>query len=219
MIAQNIQEIQKTIPQNVTLVAVSKTKPIALLMEAYKAGIRVFGENKALELRDKAEVLPKDIRWHFIGHLQSNKVKYIAPYVELIHSVDSLKILSEINKRAALLNRNIDCLLEFHIAEEESKYGLDLHRAKAILESAEYSDMKNIRIRGVMGMASYTTDKEQIRREFSTLSGIYTEIKTQYFSNEEYFTEISMGMSGDYLLAIEQGSTMVRIGSRIFGKR
>ena len=219
MIVQNIKNILDTVPSNVTLVAVSKTKPKELLMEAYDAGIRVFGENKALEMRDKADVLPKNIEWHFIGHLQTNKVKYIAAYVKMIHSVDSLKILKEINKRAKALDRIIDCLLEFYIAEEESKFGLTLDNVDTILASSEFYAMENIRICGVMGMASYTSDEAKVRREFHHLHNIYNMLKGKYFSSSSYFKEISMGMSGDYRIAIEEGSTMVRVGSSIFGSR
>lgn len=218
-IPQRIQEITKTIPENVTLVAVSKTKPNEDIMEAYDGGYRIFGENKPQELTRKFNELPKDIQWHMIGHLQSNKVKYIAPFVSLIHAVDSLKLLKEINKQARKNDRIINCLLQFHIANEETKFGLDLEEAMEILTSDEFKEMANVRIVGVMGMATYTDDENQIRSEFQNLKRIYTELKTNFFSQEDRFTEISMGMSGDYKLAIEEGSTMIRVGSTIFGAR
>lgn len=219
MIAEQLDEIRSEIPKGVTLVAVSKTKPVSDIMQAYNAGQRVFGENKVQELVDKATELPADIEWHLIGHLQTNKVKYIAQFVHLIHAVDSLKLLVEINKQALKHNRIINCLLQFHIADEESKFGLDLTESKAILESEEYNSMHNISICGVMGMATFTEDESKIRSEFRHLKTIFTTLKESFFSDSISFSEISMGMSGDYLLAIEEGSTMVRIGSSIFGTR
>lgn len=219
MIAEKLSEIKGDIPENVKLVAVSKTKPIVVLQEAYDAGQRVFGENKVQELTEKAEQLPKDIEWHMIGHLQSNKVKYIAPFVALIHAVDSLKLLKEINKQAKNNDRIIDCLLQFHIAEETSKFGLSLEDAQEILSSREFVEMENISVVGVMGMATFTSNQEQVRDEFRTLENYFNVIKSHFFKFNTAFKEISMGMSGDYQLAIEEGSTMVRIGSSIFGSR
>ena len=219
MIKEKLAEIRKEIPEHVTLIAVSKTKPVSALEEAYKAGQRHFGENKVQEMFDKYEQLPKDIQWHLIGHLQSNKVKYIAPFVHLIHSVDSLKLLSEIDKQAKKNNRVIDCLLQFHIAQEETKFGLNLQEAHSLITSAEFLEMKNVRIIGVMGMASFTNDEQQVKLEFSNLNAIFSQLKKDFFSLDDNFRERSMGMSGDYLLAMQEGSTMVRIGSTIFGGR
>lgn len=218
MIKQNLLNIQSQLPKNVTLVAVSKTKPVADLMEAYNAGQRVFGENYVQELVEKHEVLPKDIQWHFIGHLQSRKVKLIAPFVNLIHGVDSLKLLHEINKEAQKNNRVIDCLLQIFIAEEESKFGLDEKELTEILSSEEFKNLKNIRIIGLMGMATFTENQDQIKKEFQNLKTIFDKVSKLKTDNCQLNT-ISMGMSGDYQLAIECGSTMVRIGSSIFGNR
>ncbi len=212
-------EFVKSLPENVTLIAVSKTKPEEDIQSKYNLGQRDFGENKVQELVDKYEKLPKDIRWHLIGHLQTNKVKYIAPFVHLIHAVDSLKLLKEINKEAIKNNRVISCLLQFHIAQEDSKYGLNFEEAQEILESKTFIEMRNISIIGVMGMASFVDNKDQIRDEFQTLDSYFNVIKSHYFKFNDNFKEISMGMSGDYELAIEQGSTMVRIGSKLFGVR
>ena len=219
MIAENISNLSEKIPHNVTLVAVSKTKPRELLMEAYNAGQRHFGENKVQELVTKQETLPGDIKWHFIGHLQRNKVKYIAAFTHLIHGVDSLKLLKEINKQGAKHNRVIKVLLQFHIAEEESKFGLDLSEAKELLNSESFAGLTNIRIDGVMGMATFTDNRNQIKNEFKSLKTIFDDLKNDYFNQSENFNILSMGMSGDYELAIEEGSTMVRIGSTIFGAR
>lgn len=219
MIAENISNLSEKIPHNVTLVAVSKTKPPELLMEAYNAGQRHFGENKVQELVTKQETLPGDIKWHFIGHLQRNKVKYIAAFTHLIHGVDSLKLLKEINKQGAKHNRVIKVLLQFHIAEEESKFGLDLSEAKELLNSESFAELTNIRIEGVMGMATFTDNRNQIKNEFKSLKTIFDDLKNDYFNQSENFNILSMGMSGDYELAIEEGSTMVRIGSTIFGAR
>ena len=219
MINENLTTIKQSIPSHVTLVAVSKTKPNELIEEAYSSGQRIFGENKAQELKNKAEVLPKDIEWHFIGHLQSNKVKYIAPYASLIHSIDSLKLLTEVNKQAQKNDRIIDCLLQFHIAMEESKFGLSLEEVEELLTSNEFSSLKNINIVGVMGMASFINSEEQVRNEFASLKNIFTQLNNSFFKQSETFKTISMGMSGDYKLAIEEGSTMVRVGSAIFGIR
>lgn len=219
MIKDNLETVRKSIPSGVLLVAVSKTKPVEDLMEAYEAGQRVFGENHALEMRDKHEVLPKDIDWHFIGHLQTNKIKYIIPFVRLIHSIDTFNLLQAVNKEAVKNNRVVDCLLQFHVAEEETKFGLSLEEADDILNSDTFKELKNIRICGIMGMATNTDNQVQIRKEFHHLKEIFGTLKAKYFADCEYFKEISMGMSHDYQLAIEEGSTMVRVGSRIFGAR
>ena len=218
-IAENLSRIRQTLPENVCLVAVSKTKPVNYLLQAYEANQRIFGENKVQELCNKYAELPHDIQWHFIGHLQTNKVKFIAPFVSLIHSVDSLKLLREINKEAVKNNRVIDCLLEFHIAYEESKFGLDTGLADALLTSGEFEKMENIRIVGVMGMATFTDDHLEIHREFQNLKHIFDRLKSTYFTKRNYFEVISMGMSDDYPIAIKEGSTMVRVGSSIFGTR
>jgi pyridoxal phosphate enzyme (YggS family) len=214
-----LQKIRTTIPKGVKLIAVSKTKPIEEIMEVYEAGHLVFGENKAQELRQKYELMPKDVEWHFIGHLQSNKVKYITPFVSLIHSIDSLKLLAEVDKSAKKNDRIVDCLLQFHIAEEDTKFGLDLEEAKDLLSSEIYREFKNVRICGVMGMATFTDDEVQVRREFAHLKSIFDVLKGEYFSDSSHFKEISMGMTDDYRIAMEEGSTMVRIGSAIFGHR
>lgn len=201
------------------LVAVSKTKPMAQIEDLYEQGQRDFGENRIQELQEKEAALPKTIRWHFIGHLQTNKVKYIAPFVHLIHAVDSLKLLKEINKQAARNERIIPCLLQFKIAEEESKYGLDATSVKALLESASFQELEHIQIAGVMGMATFTDNMDQVRTEFKRLKGYFDLLQTTYFAAHPEFKEISMGMSGDYKIAIEEGSTMVRVGSLLFGSR
>ena len=219
MITENILELRKSIPGNVCLVAVSKTKPASDILEAYQAGQRHFGENKVQELCDKQMLLPKDICWHLIGHLQTNKVKYIAPFIHLIHSVDSLKLLLEINKQAAKQNRTIAILLQFHIAQEETKFGLNLDEAIEILNSESFKNCENVAIQGVMGMASFVDNPEQIRKEFRTLKYYFDFLKNSYFATNLDFREVSMGMSGDYQLAIEEGSTLVRVGSSIFGGR
>ena len=210
-IASNLKATQNSLPKEVTLVAVSKTKPNTAILEAYQAGQRIFGENKVQELAKKAEELPKDIAWHMIGHLQTNKVKFIAPFVSLIHGVDSLKLLKEINKRAEQNNRIIDCLLQVHIATESSKFGFGMEEVESVLNQAE--EFKNIRITGLMGMATFTDDTQQVVDEFKSLKTVFDSIKN------EHITTLSMGMSGDYKLAIEQGSTMIRVGSAIFGQR
>ncbi|MEG2337252.1 MAG: YggS family pyridoxal phosphate-dependent enzyme [Bacteroidales bacterium] len=219
MIAENLKKIHAQIPTNVCLIAVSKTKPIALLEEAYSAGQRVFGENKAQEMRDKQEVLPKDIVWHFIGHLQTNKIKYIAPFVHLIHSVDSLELLQAIDKEAFKNGRVIDCLLQLHIAKEETKFGLNQTETTDLLTSDTYKNLHNIRIVGLRGRATNTPDTEQIQNEFIELHNLFLQLKNGYFKTDPAFKEISMGMSEDYNLAIAHGSTMVRVGSAIFGAR
>ncbi len=219
MVKENLEKVRATIPSGVLLVAVSKTKPVEDIQEAYDAGQRVFGENHALEMRDKHEVLPKDIDWHFIGHLQTNKIKYIISFARMIHSIDTFNLLQAVNKEAAKHNVVVDCLLQFHIAEEETKFGLDINEANEILTSDEYKSMKNIRLCGVMGMATNTDDMDQVRKEFRHLKEIFTTLKSKYFADCEWFKEISMGMSHDYPIAIEEGSTMVRVGSKIFGER
>lgn len=218
-IALNIHSILSEIPASVTLVAVSKTYGADKIEEAYEFGQRVFGENKVQELCDKQLVLPQDIQWHLIGHLQTNKVKYIAPFVSLIHSVDSLKLLQEINKRAAQQNRSIHCLLQMHIASEETKFGLSEQEAIELLESDTFSAMKNVTIAGLMGMATNTSNEAVIRAEFAGLKHFFNTLKASYFSTSDSFSTLSMGMSSDYKIAIEEGSTMIRVGSSIFGHR
>ena len=214
-----MEKIRATVPEGVTLVAVSKTKPVSDVQEAYDAGQRVFGENHALEMRDKHEALPKDIQWHFIGHLQTNKIKYIIPFVTLIHSIDTANLLEAVNKEARKHDRVVDCLLQFHIAQEETKFGLALDEAKQLLESESFKQMESIRICGVMGMATFTDDEVEIRKEFKHLKAIFDTLKQDYFADQPQFKEISMGMSEDYPIAIEEGATLVRVGSKIFGPR
>ena len=214
-IKNNLLEIKSQLPENVTLVAVSKTKPVADLMEAYNAGQRIFGENKIQEMTEKWEEMPKDIQWHMIGHVQSNKVKFMAEYVSLIHGVDSLKLLQEIDKQAKKHNRVIDCLLQMYIANEETKFGLDENELEEILNSSEFKALQNIKIVGLMGMATFTENQNQIKNEFQNLKTIFD----KFTIHNSQFTILSMGMSGDYQLAIECGSTMIRIGSSIFGGR
>ena len=216
---ENLRTILKDLPENVKLIVISKTHTPELIREVYDAGHRIFGENKAQEMASKFEVLPRDIQWHFVGHLQTNKIKYIAPFVALIHSVDSRKLLEEINLQAKKNNRIIDCLLQFHIAEEETKFGLDLEEAGQIITDPHFRDFMNIRLCGVMGMATFTDDGNQVRKEFRNLRSIFQSMKRNYFPDQKYFCEISMGMSGDYLIAVEEGSTIVRIGTAIFGAR
>lgn len=218
-IAENIDLVRANLPEGVKLVAVSKTKPAELLMEAYRHGQRAFGENKVQEMVWKHDELPKDIEWHFIGHLQTNKIKSIVPFVHLIHGVDSYKLLKAIDKEAEKVNRVIPCLLQFHIAEEETKFGFSLDEVTEMLNSPDFRLLKNIRVSGVMGMATFTDDENQVRKEFSGLKNAFDRLKKEYFSENDYFKEISMGMSGDYKIAVAQGSTMVRIGSTIFGER
>ena len=201
------------------LVAVSKTKPVEAIQEIYNLGQRIFGENRVQELVEKEALLPQDIEWHLIGHLQTNKVKYIAPFVQMIHSIDSLKLLKEVNKQALKNERVIDCLLQMHIAEEESKFGLNQQEVEELLSTLTFKEMQNVRVVGLMGMATFTNDETQVRQEFRNLSTIFHSIKSQFFADENSFKEISMGMSGDYKIAIDEGSTMVRIGSLIFGSR
>jgi len=219
-IATNLKELKKeTDSVNVKLIAVSKTKPVEEVMEAYNAGQRVFGENQVQELVTKYEELPKDIEWHLIGHLQTNKVKYVAPFVSLIHSVDSLKLLQEIDKQAKKNNRVIDCLLQVYIADEDTKFGLGYDEAIELLRSEEYAELKHIRIVGVMGIATNSENPKQIKEEFYELRIFFQGLKQSYFRKDDAFKEISMGMSSDYKIAIEQGSTMIRVGSTIFGSR
>ena len=217
-IKHNLDTIKQTLPDHVTLVAVSKTKPVSDLMEAYNAGQRIFGENKIQEMADKYQEMPKDIKWHMIGHVQRNKVKYMAEFVDLIHGVDSLKLLKEINKQAIKHDRIINCLLQIKIAEEDSKFGMRIKDAEELLLSETVSELKNINIVGLMGMATFTDNKDQIKEEFLRLKSAFEDLKTIQTSNCNLQT-ISMGMSGDYKLAIECGSTMVRVGSSIFGER
>lgn len=214
-IKENLAKVNASLPKDVTLVAVSKTKPDTDLEEAYEAGQRIFGENKVQEMVEKWERLPKDIEWHMIGHLQRNKVKYIVDFVSLIHGVDSLKLLKEINKRAKKSNRIVNCLFQIHIAEEDTKFGLDRPELLEIVGSSEFAKLHNINIVGLMGMATFTDNSNQIRKEFKNLKSLFEELKTQLPS----VATLSMGMSGDYQIAIEEGSTMVRIGSSIFGER
>ena len=218
-VGMNISVITKTLPAGVRLVAVSKTKPPEVIMKAYHAGHKIFGENKVQELVQKQMELPSDIEWHFIGHLQTNKVKYIAPFISLIHGIDSFKILKEVNKEGRKNNRVIPCLLQFHIAREETKFGFSEEEAREMLSSEAFGTMKNIIIAGVMGMATFTDDHSLVRNEFRLLKYIFDVFKRDYFSGSREFREISMGMSDDYTIAVEEGSTMVRIGSKIFGSR
>lgn len=218
-IQSNLQDIKSTIPSNVQLVAISKTHPVDIIMEVYNSGQRVFGENKVQEMVSKFDVMPKDIEWHLVGHLQSNKVKYIVPFVSLIHSVDSLKLLSVIDKEAEKVNRVIDCLLQIHIAMEETKFGLSADELKELLSSQAFIQLRNVRIVGLMGMASFSDDTDIVRGEFRNLSAIFKQVKEDYFTDKSWFKELSMGMSSDYIIAIEEGSTMVRVGSSIFGHR
>ena len=218
-IQEEIKRIQAELPKSVRLVAVSKFHPVEALQEAYEAGQRIFGESKVQEMTQKYESLPKDIEWHFIGHLQTNKIKYIAPYVSLIHGVDSYKLLVEINKQAAKAGRIIPCLLQIHIAQEETKFGFSTDECREMLQEGSWKALENVQISGVMGMATNTDDEEEISKEFDTLACFFQEIKGTYFPDSPTFKEISMGMSDDYPLAIEKGSTLIRVGSKIFGER
>lgn len=215
-IKENLQQVKKEVSSKITLVAVSKTKPVSDIMQAYDAGHRDFGENKAQELQNKQPELPGDIRWHMIGHMQRNKVKYIAPYVHMIHAVDSFKLAKEIQKQAAKHDRVIDCLLQFHIAEEATKFGFSTEEFEEVLKQTDINALPNVRFRGVMGMATFTEDTNQIRREFKQLVQIFKQIKANF---NEHFDQISMGMSQDYKIAIEEGATIIRVGSTIFGAR
>ena len=218
-IQDKIHSLKIELPEQVSLVAVSKFHPEESIREAYEAGQRIFGESKVQELVPKAEHLPKDIEWHFIGHLQTNKIKYIIPFVSLIHSVDSFKLLKEINKEAQKKDRIVDCLLQFHIAEEDTKFGLSLVEADDFLSAGLLNELDHIRIVGVMGMATFSDNDDQVRKEFKNLKMIFDTLKHTYFEDKSYFKHVSMGMSDDYTIAIEEGSTLVRIGSSIFGVR
>ncbi len=218
-IGERIREIRQTLPDGVRLVTVSKFHPAEDILEAYGAGQRIFGESRVQELVEKQEKLPEDIEWHFIGHLQTNKIKYIIPFVSLIHGVDSYKLLSEIHKQADKTGQVVKCLLQIHIATEESKFGFDFNECRQMLELGEWKQLSAIRICGLMGMATYTDDEKQICKEFLKLNKFFTEIKSSYFKDQPDFRELSMGMSDDYPLAIEAGSTLIRVGSRIFGER
>ncbi|MCF6342346.1 MAG: YggS family pyridoxal phosphate-dependent enzyme [Bacteroidales bacterium] len=219
VIKQRLAALRQSIPESVQLVAVSKTKPDELILEAYNCGQRVFGENKVQDLAAKKPRLPDDIQWHFVGHLQRNKVKYIAGFVSLLHGIDSLKLLREVDRQAAKHQRVISCLLQFHIAEEETKFGLSVPEAEDLLTDERFAGMKNVKITGVMGMATNTKDEKQLEKEFRNLKKYFLILKERYFANDPAFKEISMGMSGDYKIAIREGSTMIRIGTKIFGER
>jgi len=219
IIAENLKKIKEKLPNNVTLVAVSKTKPEEAILTAYKAGQRIFGENKVQEMVTKEQNMPKDIQWHMIGHLQRNKIKYMAPFVSLIHGVDSLKKLIEIDKQAKKNNRIINCLLQVKIAKEETKFGLDFKEIEEILNNNDLPNLDNLKIVGLMGMASFIDNQEQVKKEFESLHKLFCYLKNKYNSNNVDLKTLSMGMSGDYPLAIESGSNMVRVGSAIFGKR
>ena len=218
-IQANLNEVLATLPSHVQLVAVSKFHPIEALQEAYDAGQRIFGESKVQEMTQKYEALPKDIAWHFIGHLQTNKIKYMASFVSLIHAVDSFRLLREIDKHAAKHNRTIDCLLQIHIAQEETKYGLTVEECRQLLATEPWRELKHIRIAGLMAMGSNTDDMAQVRSEFRRMRQLFDELKVAYFADEPSFAQLSEGMTDDYLIAIEEGSTIVRIGSMIFGER
>jgi len=218
-IAQRIKEIMISTPQNTKLIAVSKTKPQDAIMEAYNAGQKSFGENRVQEMVEKYKALPKDIQWHFIGHLQTNKVKNIVPFVHLIHSIDSLKLLQEVNKEASKINKVCSCLLQIYIASEETKFGFSEKEVMEMLESESYKNLRNIQICGLMGMASFTNQESVVRAEFKALKNLFEKVKSNNFDSSESFKELSMGMSGDYKIAIEEGSTMIRLGSSIFGQR
>jgi pyridoxal phosphate enzyme (YggS family) len=218
-ISKNIKEIKTHLPAHVQLVCVSKFNPNNSIIDAYECGERVFGESKVQELCEKYETLTKDISWHFIGHLQSNKIKYIVPFVKLIHGVDSFKLLQEINKQAEKQDKIVNCLLQVHIAKEETKFGFSAEELIQVLDAAEWKTLKNVKVCGLMGMATFTDNTMQIRSEFKTLKSIFDQIKLTYFLSEDSFSILSMGMSDDYTIAIEEGSTMVRVGSSIFGSR
>ncbi len=214
-----LSSIKAELPKQVRLVAVSKYHPVEMIQEAYDAGQRLFGENHVQEMTQKYALLPKDIEWHFIGHLQTNKVKYIAPFVSLIHSVDSLKLLKEINKQAEKAQRVIPCLLQIHIAKEETKFGFSFDECREMLQQGEWKNLKNVQLCGVMGMGTFTDNVDQVRSEFHSLKDFFDEIKENVFSDNPSFREISMGMTDDYPIAIEEGSTLIRIGTKIFGER
>ena len=218
-ITENITRLKASLPAGVTLVAVSKFHPVEALQEAYNAGQRVFGESRAQELTAKQKVLPSDIEWHFIGHLQTNKIKYMIPYVAMIHGIDSYKLLAEVNKQAVKAGRTVNCLLQIHVAQEETKFGFSPEECKEMLNAGEWKELTHVHICGLMGMASNTDCIEQINREFCSLNRLFNEIKTTWFTHSDTFCELSMGMSHDYHEAIAAGSTLVRVGSKIFGER
>ena len=219
MIAKRIEEIKKELPDGVKLIAVSKYHPVEAITEAYDAGQRIFGESKAQEMTSKHAILPNDIEWHFIGHLQTNKIKYIVPYVALIHGIDSYKLLAEVNKQAQKVGRIVNCLLQLHVAQEESKFGFTPEECRTMLNANEWQNLTHVRICGIMGMATNTEDIEQIKKEFCLLKEFFEEAKCKWFATNETFCELSMGMSDDYQEAIKSGSTLIRIGSKIFGER
>lgn len=219
MIAEIIHQINNELPSGVRLVAVSKFHPAEAIKEAYQAGQRIFGESRMQELVKKHEDLPKDIEWHFIGHLQTNKVRYIVPFISLIESIDSPRLLKEVNKQAAEAGRTVNVLLQLHIAQEETKFGFDFEECRTYLAEGSWRELNNVRICGLMGMASNTDCMEQVKQEFASLHTFFKEVKETFFAGKDYFQEISMGMSHDYPLAIEQGSTLIRVGSKIFGER
>lgn len=218
-IKESLKEIHSQLPSSVHLVCISKFQPEAAIMEAYDAGERIFGESRTQELCIKYENLPKDIQWHFIGHLQTNKIKYILPFVDLIHSVDSLKLLNEINKQAKKINKTVNCLLQVHIAQEETKFGFNPDELIELFKGDEWQKWAYVKICGLMGMATFTDNTTQIRNEFRGLKKLFDLLKNEYFNNDNSFSELSMGMSNDYLIAVEEGSTMVRLGTSIFGER
>lgn len=219
MIGERIKEIRNELPEGVRLVAVSKFHPNEAIEEAYRAGQRIFGESKVQEMTAKYESLPKDIEWHFIGHLQTNKVKYIVPYVALIHGIDSYKLLAEVDKQAAKAGRRVNCLLQLHIAREETKFGFSFDECLQMLAEGQWRQLQHIRLCGLMGMATNTDNVEQIKEEFRSLSNFFREVKSTWFADDDAFCELSMGMSHDYHEAIAEGSTLVRVGSKIFGER
>lgn len=218
-IAEQITRLQKELPEGISLLAISKYQPIEAIQEAYGAGQRMFGENHIQEMAAKAAALPKDIQWHFTGHVQTNKIKYMAPFVSLVHAVDSFRLLREIDKHAAKHERRIDCLLQIHIAQEDTKYGLTVDECRQLLANEPWKELEHVRITGLMAMGSNTDDMEQVRHEFRQIKGLFDELKEKYFANEPSFCQLSEGMTDDYPIAIEEGSTIVRIGSMIFGKR
>lgn len=218
-VAEQITRLQKELPEGVKLLAISKYQPIEAIQEAYDAGQRMFGENHIQEMAAKAAALPKDIQWHFTGHVQTNKIKYMAPFVSLVHAVDSFRLLREIDKHAAKHERRIDCLLQIHIAQEDTKYGLTVDECRQLLANEPWRELEHVRITGLMAMGSNTDDMAQVRHEFRQIKGLFDELKEKYFANEPSFCQLSEGMTDDYPIAIEEGSTIVRIGSMIFGER
>ena len=218
-IAEEIKQITANLPEGVKLIAVSKFHPVEAVMEAYDAGQRLFGENKVQEMTAKHEALPTDIQWHFIGHLQTNKVKYIAPFVAMTHSIDSLHLLIEVNRQAEKAGRIIDCLLQLHIAHEDTKFGMTFDECRAFLQDRAWKQLKHVRICGLMGMGTNTDDMEQVDREFASLQSFFQELKDSWFKDEPAFKELSMGMTGDFEVAVEEGATMIRVGTAIFGAR